>query len=47
MIESAMRSTRVLTDHELELRLEPGWVHADPRRLHQMLTNLLTNAIRG
>jgi signal transduction histidine kinase len=45
-VVGVLRDTGVLTDHELELRLEPGWVHADLTRLHQMLTNLLTNAIK-
>lgn len=32
--------------HQLDLRLEPAWVSGDDTRLEQIVTNLLSNAVR-
>ena len=45
-VAAMLRDTGAFADHDLDLQLAPAWVHADPTRLHQMLTNLLTNAIK-
>ncbi|HXG13001.1 MAG TPA: response regulator [Gemmataceae bacterium] len=51
VVTRSVESTRPLLDerrHQLTVRLpdEPVWVEADPVRLEQVLTNLLTNAAK-
>lgn len=35
-----------LTQHAIELQLEPVWVEADPARMEQVVVNLLGNAVK-
>jgi PAS domain S-box-containing protein len=51
VLETAVEAARPLIDeagHTLTLKLpdEPLWLHADPTRVAQMLSNLLTNAAK-
>ena len=51
ILDSAVETVRPLIDernHELSVSLERGnlWVNADPTRLEQVVTNLLTNAAK-
>jgi signal transduction histidine kinase len=38
--------TGACADHDVQVQMVPAWVHADATRLQQMVTNLLTNAIK-
>ena len=51
ILDSAVETVRPLVDerkHELSVSIERGnlWVNADPTRLEQVVTNLLTNAAK-
>ena len=41
-----LRNTGQLQRHECSTQLEPVWVNADPTRIDQVVTNLLTNAVK-
>jgi signal transduction histidine kinase len=43
---SVLADTGRLERHVVDLRVEPVWVHADPARLDQIVSRLLTNATR-
>src|SRR4029453_18201536 len=43
---SNLASTGRLERHVIDVRAEPVWANADPRRLNQIVANLLTNAIK-
>ena len=43
---SDLASTGRLERHVVDVRAEPVWANADPMRLDQIVSNLLTNAIR-
>ena len=43
---AALRAAGALDHHRTELSVNPVWVSADRTRLHQVITNLLTNAIK-
>jgi signal transduction histidine kinase/CheY-like chemotaxis protein len=43
---SALRLAGRLDAHELAVDLRPAWAYADPLRLQQVVTNLLTNAVK-
>jgi CheY-like chemotaxis protein len=45
-VVAMLRDNGMFADHDLDLHLEPAWIHADATRLHQMVTNLLTNAVK-
>jgi signal transduction histidine kinase/CheY-like chemotaxis protein len=42
----ALRSTQRLANHTVNTWLTPAWVNADATRIDQIVTNLLTNAVR-
>jgi signal transduction histidine kinase/ActR/RegA family two-component response regulator len=41
-----LRNTGQLQRHECRTQLDPVWVNADPTRIDQVVTNLLTNAVK-
>jgi signal transduction histidine kinase len=41
-----LHSTGVLDGHRLALDLQPAWVHADVARLEQVISNLVSNAVK-
>jgi signal transduction histidine kinase len=43
---SELASTGRLERHVIDVRAEPVWANADPTRLNQIVSNLLTNAIK-
>jgi PAS domain S-box-containing protein len=43
---AALRETHQLDDHKLETEIQPAWVDADSDRLIQIVTNLLSNALK-
>jgi PAS domain S-box-containing protein len=43
---AALRETRQLDHHTLQIESEPAWVDGDSDRLVQIVTNLLSNAIK-
>jgi len=43
---SVLADTGRLERHVVDVRVEPVWVHADPARLDQIVSRLLTNATR-
>ncbi|WP_332816123.1 ATP-binding protein [Ramlibacter sp.] len=45
-VQRTLALTGEASHHELRLRLEPAWVDGDSVRLEQVMTNLLTNAIK-
>lgn len=45
-VEETLALTGEAAGHPLHLRLQPVWVDADPVRIEQVVTNLVTNAIK-
>ena len=45
-VEETLAITGEAKDHELKLRLAEVWVHGDAVRIEQVVTNLVTNAIK-
>ena len=43
---AALRETRQLDNHTLQIESEPAWIDGDSDRLIQIVTNLLSNAIK-
>ena len=41
-----LRGSGRLSRHELTVQLEPVWIHADATRIDQIVTNLVTNAVK-
>jgi len=43
---ATLRSAGQLADHRVDLEAVPAWIDADPTRIEQIITNLVTNSLK-